>query len=159
MEELKLNGVNYKCPMCHTTHSMNDCKIEEWFVKSKHTGSTISGRFAVHKFVDSYLYVRLCHKCYKRLHITRTMLKVLFMGVFPIAMTIWICFRNPEDASVGGIIVMLGVYLFVGYLVGGITNRILEKTVFDFDYEQAEKDNALLTPYEVMNYKNEQNEN
>lgn len=159
MKELKLNGIDYrndyKCPICHSIHEMNDCDVEEWFVKSKHTGSTVSGRHAVHKFVDSYLYVRLCHKCYKRLHATRTILKVLFMGLFPIAMTVWLCIRNPKDASFGGIILMLGVYLFVVYILGGIINRILEKTVFDFDYKQADKDGALLSPYEVMNYKKE----
>lgn len=159
MEELKMNGANYKCPMCHTTHSMNDCKIEEWFVKSTHTGSTVSGRTAVHKFVDSYLYVRLCPSCYKKLHTTRKVIKILFLSVVPILLTILMVARDTEGFSFGAFIVWLAVCYLISYIIGGIIIRILEKSVFDFDYEQADKDNALLTPYEVMNYKNEHNEN
>jgi len=155
IEKIQLNGVDYKCPICHTTHATNDCKVEEWFVKSEHTGSTVSGRHAVHKFVDSYLYVRLCHKCYKRLHATRTTLKVLFLGVLPIAMTILSYARSTEKLGIGEIFVWLLVYFLIGYILGGIINRILEKTVFGFDYDQANKDNALLSPSEVMNYKRE----
>ena len=145
MEELKLNGVNYKCPMCHTTHSMNDCKIEEWFVKSTHTGSTVSGRTAVHKFVDS--------------HTTRKIIKILFLSVVPILLTILMVVRDTEGFRFGALIIWLAVSYLISYIIGGIIIRVLEKSVFDFDYEQADKDNALLTPYEVMNYKNEQNEN
>ena len=155
MEELKLNGANYKCPLCQTTHSMNDYKIEEWFVKSTHTGSTVSGRTAVHKFVDSYLYVRLCPSCYKKLHTTRNVIKILSLSVVPILLTVLLVVRNTEEFSFGALIIWLAVCYFVSYVIGGIIIRIMEKTVFDFDYEQADKDNALLTPFEVMNYKNE----
>ncbi|MGX8713724.1 MAG: hypothetical protein ACSW8I_08640, partial [bacterium] len=113
MEELKLNGVNYKCPMCHTTHEMDDCKVEEWFVKSTHKGSTVSGRTAVHKFVDSYLYVRLCPSCYKKLHTTRTVIKVLFLSVVPIFLAVIMANRDVNGFSFGALIVWLAVSYFI----------------------------------------------
>ena len=67
--------------------------------------------------------------------------------------------RDTEGFRFGALIIWLAVSYLISYIIGGIIIRFLEKSVFDFDYEQADKDNALLTPYEVMNYKNENNEN
>lgn len=141
----------YKCPICHNVHPVEDCEIEERFISSKHTGSTIQGRYAVHKFVDTYRYVRVCHKCAKKQRKTRKIIKIIMYIVIPILFLVrgiinsWDKFDGYEFL---GMLVFMGIFYFFASIINAIINRILDNSVFEIDYEQAYHDNALSTKSE-----------
>lgn len=144
---------SYKCPFCHTSHPIKDCEIDERFIKSKHTGSTIRGRYAVHSFIDTYRYVRLCRECAKKQKRTRIIMKILLYGIIPIAYLVIGLFNGMiEKNGIVGTLLLVLVVVFVCSIVNAIINRLLEHSVYDIDYEKAYDDNALLTSSEIYDY-------
>lgn len=146
----------YRCPLCQTVHNVEDCVVEERFIKSQHVGSTVQGRAAVHKFVDTYRYVRICPECQKKEQRTRNIIKIILFGVLPLAFFIkglinsW---DNLDGGEVVALLVIVGMIYLVAAIINGIINRMLDNSVYDIDYDQASADNALLSINEIMDYK------
>ena len=144
---------SYKCPLCHTSHLLNDCEIAERFIKSTHTGTKHYIRYSVSTYMDTYMYVRLCHSCAKKIKRTKTILKIIWYLIIPILLVIRGIYNSKDNSDIAALIVLYAISYLMGALINGIIIRILEKSIFDIDYEQAQKDNALLTYWEIDEYK------
>ena len=145
-----LKGLNlkYKCPYCGKEHEINDCVVEKILAKSKHISTKYRSRLVIRTYRDSYYYVRVCHKCHKKKKITLYTLQVLFFVVCPILYTLHY-FKTSNNGIGNYLGVILCVY-FLCYLIYLIVGSLIAYTMFPINFEKANKDNAILSPLEVL---------
>lgn len=138
---IKLPPTTFICPYCGKEHNITDAKVEKILASSKHVSTKISGRIVTRTYQDSYYKVRFCAKCYKRKKRTKTILYSSILALSTILYGIHY-FRNL-DGSILGFLGFLVLLYFLVLLGIGVLNWILDKTIYDVDFESAVKNNAI----------------
>lgn len=137
----KLPPTTFKCPYCGEEYNITDAKVEKVLASSKHVGTKISGRIVTRTYMESYYNVRFCPNCYKHKHRTK---KILYSAIFLIATTLYaIHYFGKIGGSVWdflGFLLLLYILISLGV---GVLNWVLDKTIYDVDFENAHKNNAI----------------
>lgn len=138
---IKLPPTTFKCPYCGEEYNITDAKVEKVLASSKHVSTKISGRIVTRTYVDSYYNVRFCPSCYKRKNITK---KILYSSIFVIATILYaIHYFGNLGGSFGRFLGFLLLLYFLISLGVGALNWILDKTIYDVDFENTHKNNAI----------------
>lgn len=139
--DIKLPPTTFICPYCGKEHKIIDAKIEKILASSKHISTKISGRIVTRTYQDSYYNIRFCAKCYKRKMRTKT---ILYSSIFVLST---ILYGIHYFGNLGGsVLVFLGflILLYLLVLLGvGVLNWILDKTIYNVDFEDAANNNAI----------------
>ena len=140
----------YTCPYCKKEHS--DYKVEKRLIGSKYQGASIRGRTVTHKFQDSYYYIRICPKCDRKKRIINAILNILIY-IGGIILYGFYYFGNFENKGVGNFIGISIILLLPLSIIKAIIIKILDNTLYDIDYEEANRNGAILSIFEALNYK------
>lgn len=138
---IKLPPTTFICPYCGKEHNINDAKIEKILASSKHVSTKISGRIVTRTYQDSYYNIRFCTKCYKRKMRTKT---ILYSSIFVLSTILYgIHYFGNLDSSILGFLGFLVLLYFLVFLGVGVLNWILDKTIYNIDFEDAANNNAI----------------
>lgn len=132
----------YNCPVCHREFDIEDSIVEDIITKSKHISSTVSGRHAVHKYLDTHYYIRHCKRCVK--------IRKLIGYTINFAILVFFLYRglidfyhSKELLSLFALPLMLFlIYVFFCLPI----NFIIYKIFFEPDLDYASSHNALVDP-------------
>lgn len=138
---IKLPPTTFVCPYCGKEHNITDAKIEKILASSKHVSTKISGRIVTRIYQNSYYNVRFCSKCYKRKMRTKT---ILYGSILALSTILYgIHYFGNLGGSILGFLGFLILLYFLVFLGIGALNWILDKTIYDVDFENAAKNNAI----------------
>lgn len=138
---IKLPPATFICPYCGKEHNITDAKIDKILASSKHVSTKISGRIVTRTYQDSYYNIRFCAKCYKRKKRTKIILYSSILALFTILYGIH--YFGNLDGSILGFLGFLVLLYFLVFLGIGLLNWILDKTIYDIDFEDAANNNAI----------------
>ena len=138
---IKLPPTTFICPYCDKEHNIADAKTEKILASSKHVSTKISGRIVTRTYQDSYYNIRFCAKCYKRKKMIKTILYCLILALSTLLYGSH--YLGNLNGSIWGFLGFLILLYFLILLVIGVLNWILDKTIFDVDFENAANNNAI----------------
>ena len=137
----------YNCPICHKEFDIKDSTIEDIITKSKHVSSTIRGRHAVHKYIDTHYYVRHCKKCVKKRDWTRRIINITILisfSLLDILKNITSSYHPIQEL----LILPFALFLIWVFICSPI-NFVIYKIFFEPDIDYAHDHNALVSPFEM----------
>jgi len=134
----------YNCPICHKEYNIDDSVIEKVVVKSEKVSSTVSGRHAVHTYMDHYYLARICKKCIRR----REIIKWVINSLVLIPILYWGIQELINDSKGNGAFInlfMIPLSLFLGWLFVCLPIYALVcRLFFHPNREYAYKHNAIV---------------
>ena len=141
---LDTSMLSFTCPYCKTKHDINDAIVERILDKSEHVHTSWRMRYAVQTYRDTYYNVRFCPRCFKRKHKVKKIIGIL-MYLIPLT---WLVIATWAAGTMDKILVGVLPILFICWLSKGLLFFLLDKTIYDVDFEEAHRNNALASPWE-----------